>query len=105
MSKHTPGPWSSRHIDGFPTSIVAEGAAIAVASSHDNGTDTELPAEANARLMAAAPELLEALEKAGDLIDYLASMADYVLPPEAVPYRDAVRDAIVKATGRKYSDA
>ena len=55
-------------------------------------------AEANARLIAAAPDMLAALEQAGDLIDYLASKANYVLPPEAEPYRAAVRAAIAKAT-------
>ena len=50
MAEHTPGPW---HVD--------MGVDLAVRNS-DEWLICTLPNEANARLVAAAPELLEALE-------------------------------------------
>lgn len=53
MSKHTPGPWSAEHWAG--KWYVVDHIDISVASiSRDS--------EANANLIAAAPDLLEALE-------------------------------------------
>ena len=59
-AKHTPGPWKSYEDDGFINLMVvdAEGYYIAEAMGR-----TKKNMEANARLIAAAPELLEALEK------------------------------------------
>lgn len=75
MSKHTPGPWV---LDTIPTSVgichrigpfpprrpddvtVRHACLYADYPSASNPADEEL--EANARLMAAAPDLLEALE-------------------------------------------
>jgi hypothetical protein len=59
MSKHTPGPWnvsecgSIEFADGF----------LGEAYDFNGTTKTDLPMMANARLMAAAPELLEALKE------------------------------------------
>jgi hypothetical protein len=59
MSKHTPGPWwpvDDDHpvtADGYVKAIVAEKPSIIVAYSSED----------NARLIAAAPELLEALRQ------------------------------------------
>ncbi|WP_372483800.1 hypothetical protein AB9H29_12180 [Stenotrophomonas sepilia] len=70
MSKHTPGPWEVAHgghgsphgfvIDEYYVlnRTVADDVAIA-ADIVDPAT--QMPSEANARLIAAAPELLEAL--------------------------------------------
>lgn len=61
MSKHTQGPW---HIARFEASTVdirdARGVTVAEVG------DTSMEDEANARLIAAAPELLEALKAARD---------------------------------------
>ena len=66
MSKHTPGPWSYRgslgphsnpHLLGPHVVENATGIQIAIL----NGWRSEV-SEANARLIAAAPALLEALE-------------------------------------------
>ena len=55
---HTPGPWHVKN----GSSIYASNRYIGLAlSGHLYGND--LPQEANARLMAAAPELLEALKE------------------------------------------
>jgi hypothetical protein len=90
--KHTEGPWSVsagneiRKAEGVPMLLAtvnnSEGAKI-------NGYD----AEANARLMAAAPELLEALD---DLVFYLGDMwqnDDFII---------AAKKAIDKATDTPY---
>lgn len=67
MSKHTPGPWTfkGRTVRG-PHPRDPEGRTrIVVNAIWDRGTYVG-EAEANARLIAAAPELLEALEIALD---------------------------------------
>ncbi len=72
MSKHTPGPWAVFRRDGYSTYIHAinEGGEIntfQVASCHSATSRKYFPtrgeAEANARLIAAAPDLLEALKE------------------------------------------
>jgi len=85
-TKHTPGPWMVGHFNDVRTGDGYRSLAN-VSSSF------ELPAEANARLIAAAPELLEALEafKAIDAFDGWHPK-----------YRDAIAKAeaaIAKATG------
>ncbi len=68
MSKHTPAPWDFwsgyDHVDKFLAEITAESGDIVVARYNhmiDEG-------EANARLIAAAPELLDALEACLDAL-------------------------------------
>lgn len=71
MSKHTPGPWEA-HVDGFGCSntggpyvaVSCDGVAIAhVLCGDRTGSRGDYPFAANARLIAAAPELLEALNR------------------------------------------
>lgn len=59
MSKHTLGPWFSQYDDNGFYEIGSEAVAFRMAFTYGEG-DTD---EANARLIAAAPELLEALER------------------------------------------
>ena len=66
QAKHTPGPWYADKIEDrnaynvFPHG--ATSALLTVAGPvHDGAHAYALAAEANARLIAAAPELLEAL--------------------------------------------
>jgi hypothetical protein len=55
-AKHTPGPWQSCNYDGRCRVILGDDLRIAVVlGDHDESA-------ANARLIAAAPDLLEALE-------------------------------------------
>lgn len=71
MSKHTPGPWSTNHV-GF--THAKNGACIA-----EVGIDV-LPfdeVEANANLIAAAPDLLEALESALTILTDSVGDFDY----------------------------
>lgn len=93
MNKHTPGPWTNRGRipqPGLPHSTVAAKTLIARVYSEAFG-DIEQE-EANARLMAAAPELLEALE---NLLRYLETddMRDLDM--------NKARAAIAKATGEE----
>ena len=94
MTKHTPGPWKcsqhlghpawSVHVDSGDRGrglIIVDGVA---------GIDREHRL-ANARLIAAAPELLEALEYIGRFIDPTAKDAETMVKH--------ARIAIAKATG------
>lgn len=98
MSAHTPGPWKAlkatvrgETTEWFVTDDDDEGVAVIASCVTDK---TGEPSEANARLIAAAPELLEALEglcglaelRPGHLQDYKAAVA-------------AARAAIAKAKG------
>lgn len=96
MSKHTPGPWyledageSDRgklvSIDSSPLRIIAR------PDWHGNHEEYM----ANARLIAAAPELLEALKLCDQRMKELQELTDY---PFAWP-RLAAREAIAKAEG------
>ena len=99
--QHTPGPWDvepkgSRHfVDG------ADG--LTVAYLDRAGVRERAEIEANARLIAAAPELLEALEGAEELAEGAIKLLRQLdmetgrIAAECV-LRDA-RAAIAKATG------
>lgn len=67
--KGTPGPWRYEAYCGSINPIVGIGPRVICSESlvdHDNG---KIAMEANARLMAAAPDLLEALINAMPLIE------------------------------------
>lgn len=63
-SAHTPGPWETEATDdhGSAVRVMDEGEAT-VALCYQNPCDDAGTAEVNARLIAAAPELLAALEE------------------------------------------
>lgn len=61
MSKHTSGPWRTHLTDD---TLVIDAVGVPVATMDGNYIDgSHSNIEANARLIAAAPDLLEALEK------------------------------------------
>lgn len=97
MSKWTPGPWNyPEHPKGVSTLIYAElggnPEAFPVASATYGVPDEER--KANARLIAAAPELLEALE------DCVAVMDRELAGLKAIqPELSSARAAISKAIG------
>ena len=110
-AKHTKGPWGDTGRDRndhkmIPLrSIYCErlGYSIGFVSSDRHGEP-----EANARLIAAAPELLEALQRIEKRIAYYASLADGEAPNiEQWSYTDQsgdvafARAAIAKATGEQ----
>lgn len=81
---HTPGPWVVvQHPDGWTIQNRATGAGACVASQYGDSN------EANARLIAAAPDLLAALK---DAVNWLDDFDDN----ETLT---AARAAILKAEG------
>jgi hypothetical protein len=79
MSKHTPGPWtihrhSSTSVQGSRGFVVANTGGWLTTSLDIESVVKEQ--EANARLIAAAPELLEALEKLANEASGFLAMAD-----------------------------
>ena len=65
MSNHTPGPWEiKRHFDpGYKNISAQKHTALAQVVWCMEDEDRSPSCEANAHLIAAAPELLEALER------------------------------------------
>jgi len=109
---HTPGPWIIAGRDGIaiaPAALPDERLAVAMAMNCEltedvmYGEDVPLASQvANARLMAAAPELLEALRIAADAIDMAQAQVDsendrYNLCKKLV----SVKRVIAKAEGRE----
>jgi len=112
MSKHTPGPWRiSYDHEGLPIVVAVAGGAVPIrtpfredAFSADPRTRADFDTatvDANARLIAAAPDLLAALEDAEFLLRKIA-----INPKEAGAMVDSfrrsaedARAAIAKATG------
>lgn len=119
MNKHTPGPWQAPTwpactnlqigSDDYPfmhqVGFVDGQSAIAVAYG-----DGQCEAESNARLIAAAPELLEALR---NLLAYADAYSDSMMVhgrgaeqlgngADAVSVSGMARAAIAKATGDSY---
>ncbi len=60
-TQHTPGPWGNNKWNCQEHQISANGGTIALVS-HSRSLVPENEADANARLIAAAPDLLEALK-------------------------------------------
>ena len=87
MSKHTPGPWFSLGAGGTDYTVIAsnKGEEVVGVSEWIRAEDEDL------RLMATAPELLEALES------LLAQVEQYGHKPEC----DAARAVIAKAKGEQ----
>lgn len=109
MSTHTPGPWDFRgslgptsnpHLKGPHVVEAANGSQIAIL----NGWRSDV-SEANARLIAAAPELLDALTRMLKQFpadsDLYAAGWDSSAINEACDAYDAARAAIRKATGEE----
>lgn len=94
-AKHTPGPW---HVDGRGIRALVRGADLTiVATRHMHRADKHM---ANARLIAAAPTLLEALQEMLGLYLRLANSGDAGNwdPEDEAPVIQS-RAAIALATG------
>jgi len=94
MSTHTPGPWAGpyRHVDGQDCILSpSETASDAVVAWLDRWTGPHADEQAaNARLIAAAPDLLAALAA-------LLRVCDEELDPKRTPEMAAARAAIARA--------
>ena len=96
MSKHTPGPWQwTQHFD--PTISIYKDGFGQIARLYDSSAGT---GKANARLIAAAPDLLEALQ---GILGYFDSGNSVSVSQATIKARSdevkAARAAIAKATG------
>ena len=93
MCKATPGPWTQGTTTAGKSCVWLAGHVEPQNGMGPEETWIDCDSEANARLIAAAPEMLEALE---------ASMALIAL---GIPFEGAItrkiRAAIAKATGRE----
>ena len=101
-AKHTPGPWEAsiqRSKDGRDLGWIVEHvngrigwASLAYAHTNKEADEADPAREANARLIAAAPELLEALKAVTSTEMFLPDH-----PQRQASYK-AARAAIAKAT-------
>lgn len=88
MSKHTPGPWCFG-------SVIQTQDHVGIAQIIDNEEWPNGQVEANARLIAAAPEMLAALKATDELLARLNYR-------ERSPARKPILGAIAKAEGRYF---
>lgn len=102
-TKHTPGPWTAERCDTGMEILDMNQESVAVAC-HYGDPYSSIREEANAKLIAAAPELLEALE---EILSAWEKLPEGHYPPAIVqnwlaqdvqPAMDTVRTAIAKAT-------
>jgi hypothetical protein len=101
MSGHTPGPWATEYMKssrgGYAQQIFdANGVLVATAAWYPvrvSESTTATNREANARLIAAAPDLLEALEAMYEMFN-----GNGITPDDDAAII-AARSAIAKATG------
>ena len=104
MSAYTPGPWLHAHREGadgmFRTEVFSsEYGGIAICDwtpKHIGNGVTATYRVANARLIAAAPDLLEALQALSALPEYDGTGTT---SRQRLAVKDQVRAAIAKATG------
>jgi len=94
-TKHTPGPWSVTEHGWSQTGIYTDGVRIALIDIYDEATEEnqdelEASTAANARLIAAAPDLLDALQEAKHMF-----AGEY----PGHPTTERIFAAIEKATG------
>lgn len=89
ICKHTPGPWRVSEGNGYNSSLyVMAGEAAEICEVFDDSEEMALPDKANACMIAAAPELYEALKWCADA---LQEVGVAYAPAEA---------ALAKAEGR-----
>lgn len=86
---HTPGPWFVK--GQFIGPRLSEDSGIQLKVARVAGDETDAEADANAHLIAAAPDLLEALVEAAEFIQPFNRAEDLL---------DRIDAAIAKATGR-----
>ncbi len=96
MSAHTPGPWFAKRMRNDNGNFDIDSVGGYFVAKSIGGLDVG-EEEANARLIAAAPELLAALQRAYmALIGYLPGHRNAITDAAI----DAARAAIAKAEGR-----
>lgn len=102
--KHTPGPWfitgsMTKYVEArIPGRMIQEVAACGPTAADDGYGEQQM---ANARLIAAAPDLLEALEYAVVDFDNWAAHEDNHPHEHLVAWAEKARAAIAKAKGEE----
>ena len=99
MSKYTQGPWSDESHSMGQVVVVTDASGQPVARMNSLSVEVN---EANARLIAASPELLEALQQAVGSLEWAASVIGDI-PPKC-DYMERIEEAkavIAKATGEQ----
>ncbi len=102
-TKHTPGPWEYRYSKETDKHYVGSGVcciideAFATIETKDRGKKER---QANARLIASAPDLLEALKYARSCIAYCRKNHKDIQSGDGVPVEIFLDAAIAKAEGR-----
>ena len=97
---HTPGPWNirtARNDEGYGLLICDEDQTILSRMDTWLGKTPEAAMEANARLIAAAPELLAALEGAERVLSCKTVHVDEITGEALSPLMIEIRAAIAKA--------
>lgn len=107
MSKHTPGPWKARmqySRGGRELGWMVEHsngrigwASLAYADTNEEAPVADPVNAANARLIAAAPDLLEALRKCDEAMTW--ETGGEPLDTMLIAARDAARAALAKTQG------
>ncbi len=86
-TQHTPGSW---RIGDAGTTIFGpktdEPSPVTIAHIAPGNRTTKVERQANARLIAAAPELLKALEDLSEIVDWLIQSGNVNSPIEPHPY-------------------
>ena len=101
--KHTPGPWEYGEERGCCREIHADNGPELYAIAQARHGDPEI-CEANARLIAAAPELLDELIEQDKFLGVLAGtvpLSEKDTHRRIAMHRESVRAAIAKATSRE----
>lgn len=89
-TKYTPGPWEiGQFPDGFKLEVRANDGLVATVRG---ASGTKAMTRANARLIAAAPEMLEALNKCEDVIG-TAVLHGHLIDNPHSPVWEALREA------------
>jgi len=97
-SSRTPGPWRQSGSD--PLRVIGGDGfrIIPVATCANLGVGRGSRGDLNARLIAAAPDLLEAcLSAVADLTDYIENRSENLTLEAASALRELLRDAVAKA--------
>jgi hypothetical protein len=97
---HTPGPWREYERSGLWTYIKSESGVLVGGAYHDSLLMDDLEeSDANARLISSAPELLEALKEAKELIQFFHGDPAWEIYDSSSPEMKRLNAAIAKATG------
>ena len=98
-AKHTPGPWHIfTTLNGVPIISSVRGAVAVTRATENNAGGIE---KANARLIAAAPELLAALKYARTCIAYCRRRHPDAQKGDGIPAEVFIDAAIAKAEGKQ----